>query len=69
MYENSLVGEVNYTKSKIDKLIKENNIDEIAILSWCHDEAARIKSYKLFADAFNLSSQKSLSKNLSLSHL
>ena len=69
MYENSLVGEINYTKSKIDKLIKENNIDEIAILSWCHDEAARIKSYKLFADAFNLSSQKSLSKNLSLSHL
>ena len=69
MYENSLVGEVGYTKNKIDKLIKENHIDEIAILSWCHDEAARVKSYSLFADAFNLSSQKTLSKKLSLNSL
>ena len=54
MYESSLVGEINYTKDKIDKLVKDNNIDEIAILTWCHDEMARIKSYELFASAYNL---------------
>ena len=66
MFSNSIVGEVDFTKNKIKKLVKENNIDEIAILSWCHSETARVKSYELFADAFSLNSNKRLQKNLSL---
>jgi hypothetical protein len=66
MFSNSIVGEVDFTKNKIKKLVKENNIDEIAILSWCHSEKARVKSYELFADAFSLVSSERFQKNLSL---
>ena len=53
LYENSLVGEVEQTCEKIKKLVKENDIDEISILTWCHNEKSRIKSYELFANCFN----------------
>jgi luciferase family oxidoreductase group 1 len=66
MYENSLVGEINYTKDKIDKLIKENDVDEISILSWCHDENARIKSYELFSNAYELNIKNTNYKNVSV---
>ena len=58
LYENSLVGEVEQTCEKIKKLVKENDIDEISILTWCHNEKSRIKSYELFANCFQLSSNK-----------
>ena len=69
MYESSLVGEINYTKDKIDTLVKDNNIDEIAILTWCHDEMARIKSYELFASAYNLNRKEISTEKLSKSFI
>ena len=46
----------------IANLAKNNDIDEIAILTWCHSEKARIQSYELFADEFKLNAKKSLQK-------
>ena len=46
----------------ITNLVKTNNVDEIAILTWCHDEKARTRSYELFADQFKLKAEKSLQK-------
>ncbi len=63
MYQNSIVGDPKVTKNKIYKLVKENKIDEIAILTWCHSENSRIKSYELFANEFELSSMKELQKS------
>ena len=62
MFQNSLVGEIGNTKEKITNLAKNNDIDEIAILTWCHSEKARIQSYELFADEFKLNAKKSLQK-------
>jgi alkanesulfonate monooxygenase SsuD/methylene tetrahydromethanopterin reductase-like flavin-dependent oxidoreductase (luciferase family) len=62
MFQNSLVGEIGNTKEKIANLAKNNDIDEIAILTWCHSEKARIQSYELFADEFKLNAKKSLQK-------
>ena len=63
MYQNSIVGDPEVTKNKIYKLVKENKIDEIAILTWCHNEHSRVKSYELFANEFELSSKKKLQKS------
>ncbi len=63
MYQNSFVGDPKVTKNKIYKLVKENKIDEIAILTWCHNEISRVKSYELFANEFELSSKKELQKS------
>ena len=63
MYQNSIVGDPKVTKNKIYKLVKENKIDEIAILTWCHNENSRVKSYELFANEFELSSMKELQKS------
>ena len=62
MFENSIVGEISKTKEKIMELVDDNNIDEIAILTWCHNEEARIQSYELFANEFNLNVKKTLQK-------
>ena len=51
------------TKNKISKLVEENNIDEIAILTWCHNENHRIKSYEIFANAFELSEKREPEKS------
>ena len=66
MFSDAIVGEVDFTKNKIKELVKKNDIDEIAILSWCHSEASRVKSYELFAEAFSLNSSQHRQKNLSL---
>ena len=63
MYQNSFVGDPKVTKNKIYKLVKENKIDEIAILTWCHNENSRVNSYELFANEFELSSKKELQKS------
>ena len=62
MFKNSIVGEISKTKEKIMSLVDDNNIDEIAILTWCHNEKARIQSYELFANEFNLNVKKTLQK-------
>jgi luciferase family oxidoreductase group 1 len=66
MFSDAIVGEVDFTKNKIKELVKKNDIDEIAILSWCHSETSRVKSYQLFAEAFSLNSSQHRQKNLSL---
>ena len=66
MFSDAIVGEVDFTKNKIKELVKKNDIDEIAILSWCHSETSRVKSYELFAEAFSLNSNQNRQKNLSL---
>ena len=63
MYQNSIVGDPEVTKNKIYKLVKENKIEEITILTWCHNENSRVKSYELFANEFELSSKKKLQKS------
>ncbi len=63
MYKNSIVGDAKVTKNKIYKLVKDYKIDEIAILTWCHNESSRARSYELFANQFELSSNKELQKS------
>jgi hypothetical protein len=53
-------------RTNLDDEVKKNDIDEIAILSWCHSETSRVKSYELFAEAFSLNSSQHRQKNLSL---
>ena len=62
MYNKSMVGDINLVYDKINVLVKDNDIDEIAILTWCHNESDRIKSYELFAKSFNLNSKSNLQK-------
>ena len=59
-----MVGDANITKDKISKLVEENNFDEIAILTWCHNENHRIKSYEIFANAFGLSEKREPEKSV-----
>ena len=42
--------------AQIDALANEHSIDEIAVVTWAHDEGVRRLSYQLLAEASNLQS-------------
>tara|TARA_A100000164_G_C21925329_1_gene782754 strand:+ start:404 stop:1411 length:1008 start_codon:yes stop_codon:yes gene_type:complete len=54
--ESAIFGDVARVADQILDLAKTYNIDEIVILTWTHDQADRLRSYELLADAFSLTS-------------
>jgi luciferase family oxidoreductase group 1 len=51
----AFVGTGTEVKAYIEALASSTGALEIAIVTWAHDEAVRVKSYQLLADAFGLS--------------
>lgn len=50
----AMVGTADVVADKIRDLASDLGVDEVAIVTWTFDEAARRRSYELLADAFGL---------------
>jgi luciferase family oxidoreductase group 1 len=50
----SFVGTGPEVASRIEALARQVGVEEMAIVTWTHDEAARRRSYALLAEAFGL---------------
>ncbi|MAK76135.1 MAG: LLM class flavin-dependent oxidoreductase [Nisaea sp.] len=50
----AMIGTGEEVAAKIRVLAAETGVDEVAIVTWCHDEAVRQRSYQLLAAAFDL---------------
>lgn len=64
----AIVGDQEQVKSALEDLAKIYGVDEIMIVSITHDHAARVRSYELLAEAFNIKgpSDRSGAKQVSL---
>ncbi len=51
----AFVGTGKQVAGKIRAVVKQHGIEEVAIVTWAHDEAARRRSYELLAGEFGLS--------------
>jgi alkanesulfonate monooxygenase SsuD/methylene tetrahydromethanopterin reductase-like flavin-dependent oxidoreductase (luciferase family) len=49
-----IVGDPDLVKQRLTALARAYGIDEVVILTICHDFAARKRSYTLLAEAFDL---------------
>jgi len=49
-----IVGDPDFVKSRIESIASDCGIDEVMVVTICHDVAARRKSYELLADTFGL---------------
>ena len=56
----ALVGKASDVADRIRTLSAETGVDELAIVTWAHDEAARHKSYQLLANEFDLAGNQTL---------
>jgi len=54
LQDSAFVGTPDKVAERINGLAKDLNIQEMAIVTWAHDEPVRHKSYELLADAFGL---------------
>ena len=52
------VGTAESVKARIEELADRLNIQEMAIVTWAHDEPVRHRSYELLARAFGLGMQE-----------
>ncbi|MBL8628356.1 MAG: LLM class flavin-dependent oxidoreductase [Rhodospirillaceae bacterium] len=50
----SLIGDPAFVRKGLEQLAKEHGIDEILVVTICHDFAARLRSYELIAREFGL---------------
>jgi luciferase family oxidoreductase group 1 len=50
----ALVGAPEQVKAKLEALAAAHGVQEVAVLTPCHDPAARQRSYRLLAEAFGL---------------
>ncbi len=55
LIQTSIFGTSNQVAEKINTLASECEVDEVVILTWTHDQQDRRQSYRLLAEAFNLS--------------
>ena len=53
----ALVGAPEQVKAKLEALAAAHGVQEVAVLTPCHDQAARQRSYRLLAEAFGLGGQ------------
>ena len=53
----ALVGAPEQVKAKLEALAAAHGVQEVAVLTPCHDPAARQRSYQLLAEAFGLGGQ------------
>ena len=53
----ALVGAPEQVRAKLEALAAAHGVQEVAVLTPCHDPAARQRSYQLLAEAFGLGGQ------------
>jgi luciferase family oxidoreductase group 1 len=56
--DQALVGTAEQVKERLDRLAARLELDELVINTWTFDSAARHRSYKLLAEAYQLSGQQ-----------
>ena len=49
-----LYGTAGYVKSELEQLAESFDADEVLLVTITHEHAARVRSYELLADAFDL---------------
>lgn len=54
MRKSTFVGTGAQVAERIDALAKRLNVDEMAVVTWAHDETARRNSYRLLAEAMGM---------------
>jgi len=52
--QNSFVGTAAHVAARIDELAKRLDVQEMVVVTWAHDEAARRDSYRLLAEAMGM---------------
>ena len=52
--ETGLVGDPKYVRNGLEAMAKEHGVNEILVVTICHDFAARLHSYELIAKEFGL---------------
>ena len=52
--QNSFVGTGARVAQQIEALAKQHSVDEMVVVTWAHDEAARRESYRLLAGAMGM---------------
>jgi len=53
-----VVGAPDRVRSRLEALADEYDTDELVVVTVCHDHAARLRSYELLAEAFELSTSR-----------
>lgn len=53
-----IIGDPKSARAQLEQIALENGVDEIMIVTICHDFNARLKSYELIAREFELESRK-----------
>jgi luciferase family oxidoreductase group 1 len=48
------IGTPEELRAELEELAERYGVDELVVLTICHDHAARVRSYELLADAFGL---------------
>jgi alkanesulfonate monooxygenase SsuD/methylene tetrahydromethanopterin reductase-like flavin-dependent oxidoreductase (luciferase family) len=51
---NGVVGSPERAKAQLEQLAEAHGVDELVLVTICHDPAARRRSYELLAEAFGL---------------
>ena len=57
-----IVGDPRTVRSRLDRLVEATQADELMIMTMVYDHAARLHSYELLAEAFDLSPVPALSR-------
>ena len=55
MRKTAFVGTGTQVAERIDELAKRLNVQEMAVVTWAHDETVRRESYRLLAKAMGMS--------------
>lgn len=54
LLEHAIVGSAEQVKTRLDALAKRLDLDELVIVTWTYDQAPRMRSYELLAEAYGL---------------
>ena len=52
--QNAVVGSVDQVVARLDALAKRLDLDELVVVTWTYDQAPRMRSYELLAEAYGL---------------
>ncbi|MBL8644325.1 MAG: LLM class flavin-dependent oxidoreductase [Rhodospirillaceae bacterium] len=52
--QTGLIGDPKFVRGGLEHMAKEHGVDEILVVTICHDFAARLRSYELIAKEFGL---------------
>ena len=54
LLEHAIVGSAEQVKSRLDALARRLDLEELVIVTWTYDQAPRMRSYELLAEAYGL---------------